>query len=451
MLFTKTRTLPALLLAAALSLSGCAGGGSQATTGSGDAAATAASLDDKTLPRGVEVDFWHIQATIYGDAIKEMVKEFNATNEWGIVVTESFKGSYQELNQAIRASLAGGGAPDVAMAYENDTLEYLNAGEIVPLDGYLESKKYGVDDAQLQDLIPGVLARQRVDAYEGRTLSWPHGNSAQGLYVNKDLFTKAGLAGPPKDWDELLSQARQVKQTTGLPYVAIGTGKVSWYYNILRSKGSSLYDPAAGTTDFASPESVEALELMSTLFSEQLAYTAKDTEQEFTNQRVPVELATTARTATKIDQIGDSFSWTVALPPQETERSITQLYGGNHVLMTSNDDQQLAGWLFMRWFAGEQAQSIYAARTGYSPAVNSALKTPLLSADYAKNPQKAEVFENVFTKAQIVPPTAAGNALEDMVNGVVEEVVLGRVTPQDAAKRLDAGGASLLAAQKKQR
>ncbi|SDI53985.1 extracellular solute-binding protein [Arthrobacter subterraneus] len=442
---SRRNILPSIVLISSLLVTSCAAGsGSQA--GSENAGATSAGIDETTLPEGVEIDFWHIQATIYGEAITEMVEEFNATNEWGIVVNESFKGSYQELNQAVRASLAGGGSPDVTMAYENDTLEYLANDVIVPLDPYLESEKYGVTEEEIDDMVDGVLARQRVDAYNGSTLSWPHGNSSMGMYYNADLFKKAGIEAPPADWDEFMEQARQMKEETGLPYVALGTGKNGIYYNIMRSKGTTPYDPEAGTTEFASPVSIEALELLAGLYEEELAYTAADTEQEFTNERTASEIGTTARTSTKIEQIGDRFDWTVALTPQESEEPVTQLFGGNHVILASDDsEQELAAWLFMRWFAGTDAQAIYAARTGYSPAVESALETELLTTNYEENPQKAAAFENVFVNAQIMPPTAAGNAIDDMVTGVVEEVVLGRLTPQEAADRMDAEATTLLA------
>ncbi|WP_158252433.1 ABC transporter substrate-binding protein [Cryobacterium sp. Y57] len=440
----KKSALTFFFLAGTLLLTSC---GLGAATSSGEAAVSAANIDDIDLPTGVEIDFWHIQATVYGEAITEMVQEFNATNEWGIVVNESFKGSYQELNQAVRASLAGGGAPDVSMAYENDVLEYVANDVIVPLDAYLDSDQFGVSKDDFADLVDGVLARQQVDAYKGLTLSWPHGNSSMGLYYNADLFETAGIDGPPTSWDEFLDQARQLKDTTGLAYSAMGPAKNGIYYNMLRSKGITPFDAVAATTEFTSPESIESLELLAALFKDELVYTATDTEQEFTNERTATEIGTTARTSTKIDQIGDKFEWSVALTPQETDEPITQLFGGNHVILASGEpEQELAAWLFMRWFADTDAQSIYAARTGYSPAVKSALDTALLSADYGENPQKADAFKSVFVNAQIMPPTAAGNAIDDMVTGVLEEVVLGWVTPQEAAERMDAEAASLLQA-----
>lgn len=449
MISRKNRTLPVVLVIVAMLSAACGlTGGSSNSAVNKDPAAAAASLDNITLPKGTKVDFWHIQATIYGVAVADIVKQFNATNKWGIVVNQVYKGSYTQLNQAIRASLAGGGAPDVTMAYENDILEYQRAGEVVQLDPYLKSTKYGVTDQQLADMVPGVLARQRIPAYKGHTLSWPHGNSALGMYYNTDLLAKAGIKKPPATYDEFLADARQMKKATGGPFVSMGLAHSSTYFNMLRSKGVTPYDPQTATTKFASPESIAVLQMIATMYQEKLAYTvagATGTEAEFTNQRVPIELGTTARSSTKIDQIGGKFKWGIAMSPSDAT-PVTQLFGGNHVILKSGGDanEHLAAWLFMRYFAGTTAQSHYAAATGYSPAVKSALQTPLLKADYAQNPQKKQAFDQVFVNAQILPATSAGNAINDMIDKAVETVAQGKVTPEQAAKRMDADGSSLL-------
>lgn len=452
----KKRALPALLVSVAMLSAACgvSGGGSDSNSNTNkNPAAAADAIDNIKLPKGTKVDFWHIQATIYGDAVNEIVKQFNATNEWGIVVNPVYKGSYVELNQAIRAALAGGGAPDVAMAYENDILEYQRAGQVVELDPYLASKKYGVTDKGLADMVEGVLARQRIPAYGGHTLSWPHGNSAFGMYYNIDLLAKAGITKPPATNDEFLADARQMKKATGGAFVSLGLAQSSFYYNLLRAKGVEPYDPQAATTKFGSAESIAVLKMVQTLYKEKLAYSVADgiaTEAEFTNQRVPIELGTTARSSTKIEQIGDKFKWGIAMSPADGGPPITQLFGGNHVILKSGGDanENLAAWLFMRYFADTTAQSVYAAATGYSPAVKSALETPLLKANYAKNPQKAEAFDKVFVNAKILPATSAGNAINAMVDKAVESVAEGKATPEEAAKRMDAEGSSLLTAAK---
>jgi len=454
MAISKRKAFPALLILLTLLLASCGlAGGQEAQEGSDKKPGEAAgAIEDIKVPKGTEIDFWHIQATIYGESVAAVVDEFNATNEWGIVVNQLFKGSYLELNQAIRAGLAGGGAPDVAMAYENDILEYQRAGEVVELDSYLESEKYGLTDEEMADILPGVLARQQVPAYGGATLSWPHGNSSLGMYYNADLLAEAGIDSPPTTHDEFLAQARQLKEATGGKYVALSQAMNSVYYNLLRDKGVAGYDPKTATTDFGSPESIEVLSLLETLYKEKLAYTVFDgvaTEAEFINGRSPIELGTTARSSSKIEAIGSNFNWGIAALGDDGP-AITQLFGGNHVMIEAggNDKEHLAAWLFMRYFASTTAQSVYAADTGYSPAVRSALETVLLQNDYTESPQKQQAFDEVFVNAEIMPPTSAGNAINDMVSKEVVRVTLGQATPEEAAERMDAEATSLLEAAK---
>lgn len=72
----------------------------------------------------------------------------------------------------------------------------------------------------------------------------------------------------------------------------------------------------------------------------------------------------------------------------------------------------------------------------------------MLKADFTKNPQKLQVFDKVFVNAQILPATSAGNAINALVDQAVEAVAEGKSTPEEAAKRMDAGGSSLLTAAK---
>lgn len=394
--------------------------------------------DSISLDGPIDVEFWHIQATLYGEAIKEIIGRFNETNEYGITVNEVFQGDYGELNQKIRAALQGGGLPDVSMAYEADTLEYMNARQVLPLDAFINSESYGLSQQEIDDIAPGVLARQRVPAYEGKTMSWPHGNSSQGMYYNLDILEQAGIEEPATDWEEFLEQARRIKEQTGLPTLPVGAEISGLLDNIIRSRGIDPISEDGMTSNYGAPEVVDSLTLLKTMFDEELAYTAQDTEQEFTNQRSAMEISTTARTSSKIELIGDSFPWGITLTPQgDAPEPITALFGGNHVLFDNGDEQRLlAGWLFMRYFANTEAQALYAARTGYFPATLPARATELLRENYEQFPQKEQAFDEVFPAARIYTPTAAGNSIKEMVSDTTTEVVLGRVEPEAAAESM---------------
>lgn len=388
----------------------------------------------------IEIDFWHIQATIYGDAIEEIVAAFNEEYAGKIKVNEVFQGSYDDLNKKIRAALQGGGLPAVAMAYESDTLEYMRAGVIVELDSFIADSEYGLSQEELDDIMPGVLARQRIPEYEGKTMSWPHGNSSMGVYYNADLLQQAGFDKPATTWKEFEQQALAITETTGVPALTLGTGaKGGNFRTWLRTFGIDPIAEGASSVNFDNPESVELLTIIKNLLDSGAILLSESTEQEFTNGRAAMEIGTTARTSSKVELIQDSFQWGMALIPQGGRpEPITELYGGNQVLFKANEKQELAGWLFLKYFAGPEAQAIYAAKTGYFPATISSIETDLLKENYEMFPQKQQAFDLVFPHAQIDVSTAERRLIEDAVSEAVEFALNGTLSPADAMRKAQA-------------
>ncbi|MBN2511231.1 MAG: extracellular solute-binding protein [Spirochaetales bacterium] len=418
----------------------CAGpafAGGQADSTAGTADYSAVNLK-KNGP--VEIDFWHIQATIYGDAVKEIVKEFNREYQGIIQVNEVFQGSYADLNKKIRAAIQGGGLPTVAMAYENDTLEYMKANVIRPLDPFFSHPEYGIQQSDLDDMIPGVLARQRIAQYDGKTMSWPHGNSSMGIYYNKDLLLKAGYTKPAATWVEFEKQAIDIYKKTGVPALAFGTGPYGNQGHLMlwmRTFGEEPISEDASSVNFNNNAAVELLQMMKRLHESGTMPFVENTEQEFTNQRSVFEISTTARTSTKADLIGTSFDWGITLIPQGNPATpSTGLWGGNHVLFNTSPEKELAAWVFMDYFAGTKGQAIYAAMTGYFPARFSSQETDILKKNYETIPQKGQAFKEVFPAARITTPTAAGNAIGDVVADNVMAFLNGQLTAGQASIKI---------------
>jgi len=430
------------LVAACSGTAGTTEPSAQAPAASSGGASTPAPVagEDPFADGPIEIEFWHIQATIYGEAIKEMVASFNEEYEGKIHVTEVFQGDYTELNQKLRAALQGGGLPAVAMAYESDTLEYMKADVIVSLDSYIEDPEYGLTQIELDDIMPGVLARQRIPEYEGKTMSWPHGNSSMGVYYNIDILKQAGYDEPAKTWKEFEAQALDIYAKTGIPAVTMGTGlKGGNVRTFLRTYGIDPIGPSATSVNYDNPQAVEIVTMLKNLIDQGAIVLSESTEQEFTNGRAAMEIGTTARTSSKIDLIQDSFPWGMALIPQGGRpEPITELYGGNQVLFKTDEKQQLAGWLFLKHFASSEAQAIYAAKTGYFPATKSAIETDLLKENYATYPQKQQAFDLVFPYAQIDVSTAERSLIDQAVGEAVELGLNGTLSPADAIKKAQA-------------
>lgn len=386
----------------------------------------------------VEIDFWHIQATIYGEAVHEIIEEFNKEYEGKIHVNEVFQGKYDELNKKVRASIQGGGLPNVTMAYEGDALEYMKANKIKPLDTFLASEKYGYTKAELDDIIPGALARQQIPQYDGKTMSWIHGNSSMGVYFNKDILAKAGYEKPAETWKEFEQQAIDIYEKTGVPALSLNANYMGGSFGIwLRTYGMEPVAVDTSSVNYDNEHAAELLTILKNLVDSGAAYFADNTEQEFTNQRAAMEIGTTARSSTKIELVQDTFDWEINLIPQGvTETKSTGLWGGNHVMFKSTPEEELASWIFMKYFASPDSQAIYAAKTGYFPATKSSLDTELLKQNFGDNPQKRQAFENVFPHARITVPTAASRAINDAASESVAACLNGTISPEDALKKM---------------
>ncbi|MDQ0415777.1 extracellular solute-binding protein [Mesobacillus stamsii] len=386
----------------------------------------------------VEIDFWHIQATIYGEAVNEIVDKFNKKYEGKIKVNNVFQGEYDALNKKIRASIQGGGLPNVSMAYEGDALEYMKANKIVSLDSFLKSEKYGYSQAELDDIVPGVLARQSIPQYDGKTMSWIHGNSAMGIYYNKEILKQAGFDKPATTWKEFEQQAIEIFEKTGVPALTLPENLGANFGIWLRTYGIEPVNLSDHTVNYDNEQALELITIIKNLVDTGAAVIAQDTEQEFTNERAAMEIGTTARSTTKIDLIENKFDWAIDLIPQGDESNkSTALWGGNHVMFKSTPEEELASWVFMKYFASPEAQSIYAAKTGYFPAVKSAQDTDLLSQDYSANPQKRQAFENVVPYARITAPTAAIRAVNDAVATAVSLHLNNNANGEDALKKMN--------------
>ena len=100
---------------------------------------------------------------------------------------------------------------DLDLSYSTDIVgKFCSSGAWVDLTPYINRDK--VDLNQLN-----ATTRQYTE-FGGKRCAMPFLADAYGMYYNKDMFAKAGIAGPPKTLDELTEDAKKltVKKSKGL-------------------------------------------------------------------------------------------------------------------------------------------------------------------------------------------------------------------------------------------
>ena len=116
--------------------------------------------------------------------------------------------SWDDIDQQSSTMIQNNAAPDILN---------LNAYASYAKDGLLYSSDEVLSDSVKSDLLPNFV---QSGTYQGKMYGMPDLSSARALFYNKDLFAKAGIAAPPKTWDEFTADAKKI--------TALGDGTVGY-------------------------------------------------------------------------------------------------------------------------------------------------------------------------------------------------------------------------------
>nr|WP_314256784.1 extracellular solute-binding protein [uncultured Devosia sp.] len=212
--------------------------------------------------------------------ITTLTNIFNAENPDIRVVPEIVEwGPYYEQ---LAGRIATGDVPDISVMHGDMLINFVNRGLIEPLDAALEEAGIDVDD-----IAEGP--RENVTV-EGQIYALPQDFVTWLWHTNSGLMAEAGLGevnAPvyPTSADELLAQARQFKEATGKPYLALTmdpTSAARTLYTMMLQNGTPLFPESTKVIDLHSEAAKSAITLMKTLIDEELMVIQPDWSTAFT-------------------------------------------------------------------------------------------------------------------------------------------------------------------------
>jgi len=168
-----------------------------------------------------------------------------------------------DYSQKVQTMIAGGTPPCIIQVAE-DIHGYSGKGQIIPLDDYIN--KAGIDLVQRYGSTGGLV---QAYTYNGSLYAMPDRGGALILYYNKDMFDKAGLAYPTKDWTwkEFLDAAQKLTVRTGDTVDVYGFAAGDWWpwwMSFIYMNGGAVLDES-GKPVVNSPESVAAMQFYNDL------------------------------------------------------------------------------------------------------------------------------------------------------------------------------------------
>lgn len=385
-------------------------------------------------PSGQTIVWWHNHSGSREEGLAELVAEFNSSNEWGITVDAQFQGGYDEIRDKVNASIAAGEQPGaILVGYQNDQAFYQLNDTLVDLAPLMNDPVWGLTAEEKADFYPSFLEQGVHALFDNQQLGFPPNRSMEMLFYNQTWLEELGFSGPPTTPDEFREQACAAAEAKG-----DGTGGyilrddasaiASWTYAF---GGNVLNEDNTGYV-YNSQATIDAMTFLKELYDAGCAYffTEGFPNPQFaarnalftqgSSSGIPFYDSDVATAAAERGSEPDE--WGVAAIPHTTPDPVQNVYGGDVMITQSTPEQELASWLFIKWFTSPEIQARWDLISGYFPT--RASTSDYLTDYLAENPQWAQAVE-LLPYSTYEPQLISYTAVRDAATAAFNEIMQG--------------------------
>ena len=365
----------------------------------------AAGPYEEVDPTGAQVLWWHQHTQEREEGLQEMVAEFNETNEWGIQVTAEYAGGYSEIYDKMIAAIAANDPtlmPNLAVGYANQVAKYQLADALVDMDYFVDSPAWGLTAEEQADFFQGIFEADVSPVFgDGHfRMGFPPNRSMEVMYYNMDWLQELGYEGPPTTWAEFAEMAcAATDPDAGTIGYEISTD-ASRFSSMVFSRHGTYFEADGSAFDYTNDTVIETMTFIKDLYDQgcvSLIAESYGDQTDFGNYKTLFTIGSTSGipyydSAVKSGEQGE-FVWGVApLPYMDGgDEPVMNIYGASVSVPKTTPEQELAAWLFVKWFTEPEQNARWAKISNYFPVRDSAAAA---MADYFEaNPTYAQAFE----------------------------------------------------------
>ena len=364
-------------------------------------------------PSGQQVTFWYQHTRERETALQELIAEYNEKNEHGIVVKGEYAGTYSNIYNKMVVGIQGNALPSLVVAYQNQAMAYYRDGGIVDIAPYMDSPKWGLSSTEKSDFVQSFLKQ---DFISGAQVGFPPNRSLEVFYYNVDWLSELGFDNPPRTWDEFVQMCRLARdnpfsrsEDKGRSLGFLIEAEASRLASLVFTRGGDLVDETSSRYTIETPAMRGALSMLRELMEDgsiELMGEEYGDQREFAAGQVLFLLRSSSGLpfVTSAVEDGLDFTWTVTYPPNELEEPIINVYGASVSLCKTTPQQQLAAWLFVKWFTEPAQQARWVRASNYFPVRRSSASE--LGEYFEENARYKSAYELLdFGKSE---PTLSG-------------------------------------------
>ena len=387
------------------------------------------------------VRFWGLGRE--GEVVKELLPAFR--KRYPDVRVEVQQIPWTAAHEKLLTAFVGESLPDVAQIGNTWLPEFRTLGALEDLGPRVARSAVVAPESYF----PGIWDTNLV---EGVLCGVPWYVDTRALFYRKDLLKAAGVAAPPKTWDEWLDAMRKVKAHGGPGRWAVLLPTDEWAQPVIfgLQKGASLLTADGGNAAFRTREFREAATFYVNMFREGLAPALANTQianvyQEFAAGDFAMYVTGPWNLGEFRRRLPASMKdlWTTApLPAAEEDGSGVpgvSLAGGSSLVLFRTSKRGDDAWKLIE-FLSEPAQQVrFYALAGDLPARRDAWTDPLLSGD-----AEARAFEEQLQHVTATPRIPEWEQIAQKVAEHLEPAIRGVATVDAALASLDKDVSALL-------
>ena len=350
----------------------------------------------------------------------------------------------EEARRKLTTQIAGGNAPDSAYLDAGTVTSFAARNALVDLDNYVErTKTVNPDDF--------VDAFRQTATYQGKLYALPLDGESTGLFYRTDLFDAAGIAEPPKTWEEFEAAAEKLtqpdKKQYGFALFAPAPESAYYWYPWLWQAGGDLLSDDEQEIAFDSDAGRTAADFYVGLTKyapkDFLNSNSYDGRIAFSEGKVGMYVAggwlagVLAEEFPKIEG-----KWDTAPLPEGTAGCKTTIAGDNLALFSGGKNHD-AAWIWIEFLTQPENMKLWTIDDPLSTAMPT--RTSLLeSPELAEKKPVLKGFADAMKCG--VPPIANPNwvKVEEVLSEHLGKSMYGDESPADALKASAEEGQELL-------
>lgn len=347
---------------------------------------------------------------------------------------------YEALHDKIVAARgAGGNGYDVVL------FDAIWPAEFSKFD-LLQDVSSRISADEKEKIFPGAM---NTVVFKGKTLGMPWILDTKYLYYNKAMLEKAGIKDLPQTWQQVMDDARTIKQKNIVKYPLVWSWSqaealVCDYTTLVSGFGGKFYNN--GKLDFSTPASLQTVKLMKSSLDEGLTnpasreYLEEDVRKAFSNGDAAFALnwtymynmANDAKQSKVAGQVG------IMPAPGDAPNRFGAVNGSMGLGIAKGSSHPEQAWQYISYMTSQPVQNKYATLS--LPIWKSSYQDPAVSKNQESLIAAADKSLNVMLSR---PETADYSRLSNTLQQQLQQVLVGSATPEAAMQAVDKSAARL--------